>query len=212
LASIFSSSTNGTPWMVRTDFSDPNAWESVCAAAAADPSGTDDPLPGDAFGLVDDAEFEGLTAAGLIDLEPDPYETYFLVDRITVTHPEYPILAVDVSDEPGRSFRLIPSAVSDFAVNMLIGNMDFADFADAVGDDGIFRTFGPDRNTPVLPHDRPPAAPVDLVKDAPPVDSQTPPLDDSTIAPTIRLKFGQQWPPDQELPSWWPTAGGDVQP
>jgi hypothetical protein len=210
LASIFTSSAYGTPWMVRTDFSDRSAWETVCAAAAVDPSGTDDPLPEDAFGLVDNPEFDGLTAQGLIALEPNEYETYFLVDQITVTHPELPILAVDVSEEPGRWFRLIPSEVSGFAANMLVGNMDFADFADAVGDDGIFRTFGPDRNTPVLPVDRPPTAPAKLVEDSPPVDRQSPVLDESTIAPTVRLAFGQQWPPDQELPSWWPTADGDV--
>jgi hypothetical protein len=200
LASIFTAPTIGTTWLVRTHFGDQAGWDALAAAAATDPLRETDPSPEDVFELVEDPEFEGLTAGGLIGLEPNPYDTYLLVDHLAMTHPEHPVLAVDANDEPGRSFRLIPGEVSAFAANMLLGNMDFSDFADAVGDDGIFRTFGPDRNTPVLPPE-PRSAPVDAhpVADGTPVDGRSPVQDDSTVAPTIRLAFGQQWPPDQEL-------------
>ena len=202
MSSIFSAATNGTPWLVRTDFSDQAGWEALSGAAAVDLLREADPLPEDAFGLVDDPEFEGLTADGLISLDPNPHETYLLVDHLTMTHPERPILAVDVREQPGRSFRLIPSEVSAFAANMLVGNMDFSDFADAVGDDGIFRTFGPDRNTPDPPQERRPIAPPrpQPSRTARRWTSEPRPWTSDDSPPPFRLAFGQQWPPDKEMP------------
>ncbi len=201
MSSIFSAPTNGRPWLIRTDFGDQAGWEALSVAAAVDLFHEEDPLPEDAFGLVDDPEFEGLTADGLISLEPNPHETYLLVDHLTMTHPEHPVLAVDVRDQPGRSFRLIPAGVSGFAANMLVGNLDFADFADTVGDDGIWRTSGPDRNTPDPPRERRPVAPPgpQRVEDGGPVDVRVS-VPEDVFARKIPLRFGQQRPPDQELP------------
>jgi hypothetical protein len=38
-------------------------------------------------------------------------------------------------------FRVIPSQMWSVENNLSIANMDFFEFADAVGDDGIFRGF-----------------------------------------------------------------------
>ena len=44
-------------------------------------------------------------------------------------------------DEPGRTFRVIPSEMWSVENNLSIANMDFAEFADAVDEDGVFRGF-----------------------------------------------------------------------
>jgi len=127
------------PWLIRTDFTDQLGWEEVARVLGVSQF---EPADDDAsFAVVDDPEFTGMTPAGLLALEPYQYGSYFLFDHVTVTHPERPLLAVDVHDDPGRTFRLIPSEVEDFAANMLIANMDFADFGDSVDSDGIFRGF-----------------------------------------------------------------------
>jgi hypothetical protein len=140
MPSVFSSSVNEMPWLIRADFTDQVVWDDVVRAVGADES-SEGHREID-FVVVDEAEFDGLTPARLLQLEPDKYGTFFVVDLVTVTHPEHPLLAVDVGEEPGRSFRLIPSQVQEFAVNMLISNLDFADFVDNLDPDAIFRGFG----------------------------------------------------------------------
>ena len=65
----------------------------------------------------------------------------FVVDKITLSHPDNPILVIDLIGEPGRTFRVIPSAMWGVENNLSIANMDFADFADHTDSDGIFRDF-----------------------------------------------------------------------
>ena len=48
---------------------------------------------------------------------------------------------VDLWREPGREFRAVPAAVQAVENNLSIANMDFAEFAGAVDEDGIFRGF-----------------------------------------------------------------------
>nr|WP_089013655.1 hypothetical protein [Micromonospora inositola] len=54
---------------------------------------------------------------------------------------EHPLLAVDLYDEPGRTFRVPPRWYAEVSANMSIANMDFADFADAADESGTFRGF-----------------------------------------------------------------------
>ena len=62
-------------------------------------------------------------------------------DRITLAQPNYPILVVDLYDQPGQTFRVIPAEMWGVENNLSIANMDFEEFADAVDQDGIFRGF-----------------------------------------------------------------------
>jgi hypothetical protein len=48
---------------------------------------------------------------------------------------------VDLDDEPGRSFRAIPSRVAIIEANLSLANMDFVSFASALDPDGIHRDF-----------------------------------------------------------------------
>ena len=65
----------------------------------------------------------------------------FIVDRTTFTNPEQPVLVVDLCNELGRTFRIIPSEMWGVENNLSLSNMDFFEFADNVDADGVFRGF-----------------------------------------------------------------------
>jgi hypothetical protein len=126
--------------VIRTDFSDDAAWAAIGAAILQ--------LTEEGFGahveFVDDTAYRGLSKDQLLDLVPEDEERPFflmIVDDVTVRSPEHPILVVDLWREPGRGFRAVPAAVQSIENNLSIANMDFAEFADAVDEDGIFRGF-----------------------------------------------------------------------
>jgi hypothetical protein len=127
--------TNDT-LVLRTDFSDEAAWESI-SAAILEPQGDFRAY----VELVSDQEFDGVTAERLLSLFPeDPKRTFiFVVDRMALVHPDHPILVVDLYTEPGQTFRVIPSAMWGVENNLSICNMDFGEFVDAADQDGIFR-------------------------------------------------------------------------
>jgi hypothetical protein len=54
---------------------------------------------------------------------------------------EHPILVLDLADELGRIFRVVPREVSSIDNNLSIANMDWSDFADNVDADGVFHGF-----------------------------------------------------------------------
>ena len=54
------------------------------------------------------------------------------------------VLFVDLNEpngQVGRTFRSIPSEVEAIVANLSLANMDFAEFADNIDPDGIFRGF-----------------------------------------------------------------------
>src|ERR1035437_6385195 len=91
---------------LRTDFSDESAWRLLCAAIQE---------PVDDFrayvDFVSDREFDGLTVDQLPSLisEDSHHSFVFIIDSIAISRPDHPILVVDLYDEPGRTFRVIPS-------------------------------------------------------------------------------------------------------
>mgnify|MGYP001111306498 CR=1 FL=1 len=128
--------------VVRTDFSDQAAWVAVCEAVRTPVrEGPDEFVAYVDF--IDDPSFEGLTPESLrsvIDEGCDP-RIVFLVDRVTLAHPDHPILVVDLDKKESGPFRVIPSLVWSVESNLSIGNMDYEEFAGAVGPDGVFRGF-----------------------------------------------------------------------
>ena len=128
--------------LLRTDFSDDTAWTSLCDAVQKPNE--------DGFrayvACVNDPAYDGLTVEQLIALKPKGCEcgehTFALVaDRTTFSNSDRPVLVVDLYDEPGRSFRVIPRELCGVENNLSLANMDFADFADNVSSDGVFRGF-----------------------------------------------------------------------
>jgi hypothetical protein len=127
--------------VLRTDFSDDATWRSVCEASSA-------PSPGDGFlanlTFVEDRAFEAAAVADLLAAAAaaSQYRTFmFVADGVTMREGEHPVLVIDLADQPGRSFRVIPSEMWSVENNLSLANMDFDEFADAVDAAGIFRGF-----------------------------------------------------------------------
>ena len=70
-----------------------------------------------------------------------------VADGVTMRSADNPVLVVALGDERGREFRAAPTPVHSIENNLSIANMDFHEFADAVGDDGVFRGFRPEPHT-----------------------------------------------------------------
>lgn len=61
------------------------------------------------------------------------------MDSLTISNSEHPILCVDLSDQLGKYFRVIPSEMWAVENNLTISNSDFDDFYEICGSDGIYR-------------------------------------------------------------------------
>lgn len=126
--------------ILRTDFSNPDAWDVVRAEIQR---------PVAPFGFIayvdfiDDIQYADITKDQLLKLISPSYNHSFIiiVDRTAIENPEHPLLVIDLFDESHPEFRAIPSQVQAIENNLSIGNMDFEEFADAADDDGIFRGF-----------------------------------------------------------------------
>ncbi|MFB6510884.1 DUF6924 domain-containing protein [Streptomyces virginiae] len=128
-----------TSLVLRTDFGDEGAWDAL--RAALDASGE---YPHATY--VSELRFTGVGVQVLVDEEAaadeDEQIVYlFLADAATMEDPGHPLLAVDLSDEPGRTFRVPTRWFPDISANLSIANMDFAEFADAADGSGTFRGF-----------------------------------------------------------------------
>ncbi|MGH7990365.1 MAG: DUF6924 domain-containing protein, partial [Limisphaerales bacterium] len=124
--------------VLRTDFSNESAWKATCAAIL-DPNADFSAN----VNFVSEQKYDGLETEKLLPLfsEISPQSFAFVVDNITLTNPEHPILVIDLQDKSGRIFRVIPSAMWKIENNLSIANADFDDFANAVDKDGIYRGF-----------------------------------------------------------------------
>jgi len=149
---------NYNPLVVRTDFSDDDAWQAVRAgvleippdvreyivamkainaAAGVDVSGFGEPV--EFVNIVDDVQNAGRGTDEVLQLAAEHDACVFVVDRQTISSADHPVLVVDLSHERGRTFRAIPTEVGGIASNLSIANMDWEDFADNVDPDGVFR-------------------------------------------------------------------------
>jgi hypothetical protein len=132
-------SSSGTTLFVRTDFSDDAAWTALrTAVTTPDRQGAQPVLE-----VVDDPAFDGAEVADLLAAGPaqDRVAVFFVADTATLQHPELPVLAVCGSGAPGESFRVPSAQVVEVADDLSLAGMGWAEFADRVGDDGVFRGF-----------------------------------------------------------------------
>jgi hypothetical protein len=124
--------------VLRTDFSDQAAWETIRDAIRA-PVGEFHAY----VTFVEETAYDGLTRAQLLELfDEDRDHTFVIVaDRTSMADAEHVLLVVALFRERGREFRAIPSQIQSIENNLSIANMDFHEFADSVDDDGVFRGF-----------------------------------------------------------------------
>ncbi|MFI6039537.1 DUF6924 domain-containing protein [Streptomyces sp. NPDC051315] len=125
-----------TSLVLRTDFTDDAAWDALRAA-----------LDEDHATFVSDPRFADVSIPALMAEDnaaaEDEQLTYlFLADATALADPRHPLLALDLWDEPGRTFRVPPAWFPDVSANLSIANMDFEDFADCADATGTFRGFG----------------------------------------------------------------------
>lgn len=146
--------------LIRTDFSNDEAWQKIRTAASQ-------PGPDfqEAMGLmsevrevagapldeietnlhiVDDRDYAGTTPEQLLEaLDDDAHQILMIVvDAAAISDPDHPVLIVDLGQEPGRTFRALPSCVFEIESNLSIGNMDWEEFVNGVDDNGVYRGFG----------------------------------------------------------------------
>lgn len=73
---------------------------------------------------------------------PGATRSFLLIaDAAAVGRDVHAVLVVDLVDEPGRSFRAAPGEAQSVENNLSLANMDFFEFAESVGPDGVFRGF-----------------------------------------------------------------------
>ena len=126
--------------VIRTDFSNQAAWKAICATIQK-PVGIFRFRANVEF--LDDAEYADITKDQLLELLLQNYNHTFIVvvDRTAISFPDHPLLIVDLYERSGHEFRAVPSQIQGIENNLSIANMDFEEFAEAVGEDGIFRGF-----------------------------------------------------------------------
>ncbi|WP_329138980.1 hypothetical protein OG552_32185 [Streptomyces sp. NBC_01476] len=130
--------------LVRTDFSDDDAWAVTCLQVTAPRHLSGDDVFSANVEPVDDAAFDGLTAAQLVQLVPadEPWELLLIADGTTMASSEHHVMVVDLDlddEHRGRTFRASPPAVQEVENNLSIANMDWEDFADSADEDGVVR-------------------------------------------------------------------------
>jgi hypothetical protein len=123
--------------LIRTDFSDDEAWARLVVDAAR-PSSPDGFTA--SFVPISDHAYEGLQAEALANLDGDAFFVY-AADRLSMDGPEPTLLVVDRLHDRGRWFRVTLEQAWAVENNLSLFNMDFFEFADAVDDDGVFRGF-----------------------------------------------------------------------
>ena len=126
--------------LVRTDFTDDDAWDQVQEQAQREygPDGFQaciEPVSDPVWG---GATWETVKAAAPVGAEGP--SVLFIADSITFASPEHPILVVDLQDKylsltefpeiaDRRPFRCIPPTLWSVENNLSIANMDWEDFA-----------------------------------------------------------------------------------
>lgn len=89
----------------------------------------------------DNKEFVGIIPEDFQGFKEKAYKHsfVFLADVETISNPEHPIICVDLYDEPGKYFRVIPSEMWAIENNLTISNVSFDEFYGACDEDGVYR-------------------------------------------------------------------------
>ncbi|WP_376778669.1 DUF6924 domain-containing protein [Phytoactinopolyspora halotolerans] len=128
---------------VRTDYGDDDAWQQALAAANAVYEDDVAERMGAQLQPVESPELANLTPHQLVALPREDYLTAIAVADEQAMR-DHTVLFVDFDeygDQIGRTFRSVPWEVELIVANLSLANMDFAEFADSVDSDGVFRGF-----------------------------------------------------------------------
>jgi uncharacterized protein DUF6924 len=125
--------------LLRSEYSDDAAWKELCRLVEA-PS-QDDFRANLTF--VEHPELNGKSVPELMAIvEGGEYRSFFFIaDQEAIYGRGHPVLVVDLADQRGRTFRVIPSEMWSVENNLSLANMDFDEFAEGVDSEGVFRGF-----------------------------------------------------------------------
>lgn len=130
---------NAATPVIRTDFTDEEAWKSIQKELAAKH------LLGFSANVqfIDDPLYDGLSGQEALRSLPDPqaYGCVFVADSTAMSAAEHHVLVLDPYNPEGQTFRVIPSEAWGVENNLAIANMDYSEFAGAADPDGVFRGF-----------------------------------------------------------------------
>jgi hypothetical protein len=135
-------SSTENPAVIRTDFYNQEAWDTICGLIRAPVHDRDNTFYAH-VDLVEDVQYRNQPVGELLRVLPHDYKHSFLfvVDCDTLSRADFPLLVVDLLELRGRTFRTIPAQVQGIENNLSIANMGFEEFAEAVDQDGVFRGF-----------------------------------------------------------------------
>jgi hypothetical protein len=159
---LMSNRDEQNPWVIRISFSNPQVWTRIKTLVAAPQLDT---VSGMEFSanvrFIEQPAFADLSCHDIVRSLPAEYPGFvvFVVDEQTIEHQEHPLAVIgfapqgdksaDFARKPSQTpdqdikyFRATPSAIQSIENNLSIANMDFEDFVNAVGKDGVFRGFG----------------------------------------------------------------------
>jgi hypothetical protein len=107
------------PLVLRADFSNQAAWDVICAEIQK-PVGIFRFRANVEF--LEDVEYTGITKDQLLGLIPRNYNHNFhslmvLIDQAAISHPDHPLLIVDLYEGFGQEFRAIPSQIQSIENN-----------------------------------------------------------------------------------------------
>jgi hypothetical protein len=127
------------PLIVRTSFANAAAWKRLREIVARP---VDDGFLAN-VDYLDDSAFDGVTKDELLDVIEKKYDHSFIVmaDLVTMSGKDLALLVVDLDEKRGSAFRALPSQMQSIENNLSLANMDFVEFAESVGRDGVFRGF-----------------------------------------------------------------------
>jgi hypothetical protein len=116
--------------LLRTDFTDDEAWQALL-----------NEVGDDWVTVMEDPGHRGLSVSELLALVPDDsrYPVLVVADEVTFSSAERPLLLIDVSEEPGRTFRAVPDAFQSAIGNLAIQNLGFDDYLRSLDDSGVYR-------------------------------------------------------------------------
>jgi hypothetical protein len=133
--------TDDETLLIRTDFSDDEAWQALHTAITT--PNEDDFLP--VLHIVDDPAYRDLTPEELVSLASEDEFLLIVADKAALTGPGMPLLAVQLDEEDaeehGRELRVIAEELWGIENNLRLANMDWEDFVGSADDDGVFRGF-----------------------------------------------------------------------
>jgi hypothetical protein len=116
--------------LLRTDFADDEAWQALL-----------DEIGDDWLTVMADAGHQGLSVRELVALVPggSHYPVLAVADAVTFSSAERSLLLIDVSEEPGRTFRVAADAFQSVIGNLAIQNQSFDDYLHSLDESGVYR-------------------------------------------------------------------------